>query len=317
MSASPTATLPTIDDVRAAAARIAPDIRRTPLHPVDDGIFLKLESLQPTGSFKVRGAANHLRQVAATVRGVITASSGNHGQAVAYVAGRLRIPAVVVVPETVTPIKATRIEGFGAELIRCGTTMPERTELAKRLAAERRLHFVPSFDDPMIIAGQGTCGLEIGEQAGEVAVVAVPTGGGGLLSGVALVLKTLRPGIRVVGVEPQGLRRFAISRAAGTRTMVPFADTIADGLRGQQPGVMTLAATASTVDEFVGIDDGAIGDAIRKLYLDANLVVEPSGAIAVAALMSGVVAQRPAVAVVSGGNLDPHLLTALLFGSNQ
>jgi threonine dehydratase len=311
VSAPLTNTLPTLKDIRAAAARIAPDVRRTPLHPLDGDVFLKLESLQPTGSFKVRGAANHLRQVAATVRGVITASSGNHGQAVAYVAGRLRVPAVVVVPETVTPIKATRIEGFGAELIRCGTTMPERTELAKRIAEERGLHFVPSFDDPMIIAGQGTCGLEIDQQAKAVAVVAVPTGGGGLLSGTTLALKTLRPGVRIVGVEPKGLRRFAVSRAAGIRTMVPFADTIADGLRGQQPGVLTMAATAA-VDEFVGIDDDAIGEAIRKLYFDASIVVEPSGAIAMAALMTGAVPQRPAVAVISGGNLDPRLLSALL-----
>ena len=316
MSAPLAGTLPTIEDIRAAAARIAPDIRRTPLHPADGDVWLKLESLQPTGSFKVRGAANHLRQVAATVRGVITASSGNHGQAVAYVAGRLRVPAVVVVPETVTPIKAARIQGFGAELIRCGTTMPERTELAKRLAAERGLHFIPSFDDAMIIAGQATCGLEIDQQADGVAVVVAPTGGGGLLSGITLALKTLRPGIRIVGVEPKALRRFAVSRAAGTRTMVPFADTIADGLRGQQPGILTLAATAG-VDEFVGVDDEAIGEAIRKLYLDANLVVEPSGAITMAALMSGAVPQRPAVAVISGGNLDPRLLAALLLGATR
>ena len=316
MSVPLTGTLPTIEDIRAAAARIAPDVRRTPLHPTDGDVLLKLESLQPTGSFKVRGAANHLRQVAATVRGVITASSGNHGQAVAYVAGRLQVPAVVVVPETVTPIKATRIERFGAELIRCGTTMPERTELAKRLAAERGLHFVPSFDDPMIIAGQATCGLEIDQQAERIAVVVAPTGGGGLLSGITLALKTLRPGIRIVGVEPKTLRRFAVSRASGTRTTVPFADTIADGLRGQQPGILTLAATAA-VDEFVGIDDEAIGEAIRKLYLDANLVVEPSGAITMAALMSGAVPQRPAVAVISGGNLDPRLLAALLLGATR
>jgi threonine dehydratase len=312
VSAPPTATVPTLDDLRTAAARIAPDIRRTPLVPADGDVLLKLESLQPTGSFKVRGAANHLRQVVGTVRGVITASSGNHGQAVAYVAGRLGIPAVVVVPETVTPIKAERIRGYGAELVRCGTTMPERTELARRLAAERGLHFVPSFDDPWIIAGQGTCGLEIDEQADEIATVVVPTGGGGLVSGVGLALKALRPELWIVGAEPARLARFAASRAAGARTRVPFAETIADGLRGQEPGILTFDATSRTVDEFVGIDDELIGEAVRKLFLDSRLVVEPSGAIAVAALMSGRVSRRPAVAVVSGGNLDPRLLASLL-----
>lgn len=312
MTLSPTATLPTVEDIRAAAARISGDIRRTPLHPVDGDIYLKLESLQPTGSFKVRGAANHLRQVAGTVRGVITASSGNHGQAVAYVAGRLRIPAVVVVPATVTPIKAERIRGYGAELVHCGTTMPERTDLARRIAVERGLHYVPSFDDPMIIAGQGTCGLEIHEQAGDIAAVAVPTGGGGLLSGVGLALKALRPALRLVGVEPTGLARFAASRAAGARVRVPFSDTIADGLRGQEPGLLTFEATTRTVDEFVDIDDELIGEAIRRLFLDSRLVVEPSGAIAMAALMSGRIPQRPAVAVISGGNLDPALLRRLL-----
>ena len=304
--------LPTLNDIRAAAVRIAPDVRRTPLHPWSEDVYLKLESLQPTGSFKVRGAANHLRQVAGRVAGVVTASSGNHGQAVAYMAGRLGIPGVVVVPENVTPIKAARIQGFGAELIRCGTTMPERNDLAKRLASERGLHFVPSFDDPFVIAGQGTCGLEIAEQAGQTAVVAVPTSGGGLLSGVALAIKTLRPGVRVVGVEPKGLPRFAASRTAGAAVSVPFAETIADGLRGQQPGVLTWDATSGTVDEFVSVDDDAIRETSRRCYLHAQLVVEPSGAIALAALLVGRVSLRPAVAVVSGGNLDAKLLASLL-----
>ncbi|MBI3998779.1 MAG: threonine/serine dehydratase [Armatimonadetes bacterium] len=307
-------TLPTIVDVRAAAERIASDVRRTPLHPWDEGgeILLKLESLQPTGSFKVRGAANHLRVVGRTVRGVITASSGNHGQAVAHVAARLRIPATIVVPETVNPVKAARIAGFGAEVIRCGTTMPERTDLARRLAGERGLHFVPSFDDALVIAGQGTCGLEIADQAGDVAAVVVPTSGGGLLSGVGLAIKALKPSVRVIGVEPRALPRFAASRAAGTRVSVPFANTIADGLRGQQPGVLTWEVTSRTVDDFVDVDDAAVLAAVRRLCLDAHLVVEPSGAVAVAALLEGIVVYRPAVAVVSGGNLDPALLTSLL-----
>lgn len=306
--------LPEIADIQDAVARIAPYARRTPVHPWDErgGILLKLESLQTTGSFKVRGAANHLCTVAGRVPGVVTASSGNHGQAVAYVAARLGIPAVVVVPETVPQVKANAVTGYGAELVRCGTTMPERYEMAARLAQERGLHMVPSFDDTLVIAGQGTCGLEILEQVPDLAAVAVPASGGGLLSGVALAIKALRPQARIVGVEPLNVARFAASRAAGKRVSVPSVDTVADGLRGQKPGELTWEAACRAVDEFVAVDDAAILDAVRRLCVEAHLVVEPSGAVSVAALLAGLVKHRPAVAVVSGGNLDPALLAGLL-----
>lgn len=306
-------TLPGIDDVRAAAARIARDTRRTPLHPFDgaDGILLKLESLQPTGSFKVRGAANHMRALGSQLRGVVTASSGNHGQAVAYVANRMGLPAVVVVPETVAPPKAAGIVRWGAEVIRCGTTAGERLDLAATLARERGLHVVPPFDDPLVIAGQGTCGLEIAEQAVDAAVVVVPVSGGGLISGVALAVKTLRPQVRVVGAEPQNVARFAASRAAGARVTVPSTETVCDGLRVQQPGALPWELVGRYVDEFVAVDDASVLEAVRLLWQEARLVVEPSGAIALAALLRGQVAERPAVAVVSGGNLDPALLPSL------
>ncbi|MDR7518696.1 MAG: threonine/serine dehydratase [Armatimonadota bacterium] len=306
--------LPDIDDIRAAARRIEGIAHRTPVVPWEaaGGLLLKLESLQPTGAFKVRGAANHLRVMAGHIRGVVTASSGNHGQAVAYVAARLSIPAVVVVPETVNPVKAQAIEGYGAELHRCGTTMDERHALAQRLAAERGLHMVPSFDDPLVIAGQGTCGLEIVEQCADLAAVVVPVSGGGLISGVALAVKALRPEIRVIGAEPQRVARFAASRAAGTRVAVSSVDTVCDGLRVQRPGVLTWEAASKAVDAFVAVGDEAVLEAVRRLCLEAHLVVEPSGAIAVAALLSGMVPERPALAVVSGGNLDPALLSVLL-----
>lgn len=306
--------LPTIADIRAAADRIASMIYRTPVVSWDvaGGILLKLESLQPTGAFKVRGAANHLRVVQGHVPGVVTASSGNHGQAVAYVAARLGLPAVVVVPETVNPIKARAILGFGAELVRCGTTMDERYDMADRLAKTRGLHMVPSFDDPLVIAGQGTCGMEIAEQCPDLAAVVVPVSGGGLISGVALALKALRPTVKIIGAEPQGLSRFAASRAAGKRVTVPFVDTVADGLRAQRPGALTWEVAARTVDEFVAVGDDAALEAVQRLCQEAHLVVEPSGAVAVAAVLSGLVSQRPALAVVSGGNLDPGLLVSLL-----
>ncbi len=310
---APGGHLPDLADIQAAVARIAPYTRRTPVHAWDEqGILLKLESLQPTGSFKVRGAANHLCAVAGKVAGVVTASSGNHGQAVAYVAARLGIPAVVVVPETVPQVKARAITGYGAELVRCGTTMPERYEMAHRLARERSLHMVPSFDDALVIAGQGTCGLEILEQVPDLAAVAAPVSGGGLLSGVALAIKALRPQVRVVGVEPRNVARFAASRAAGRRMSVPSVDTVADGLRAQTPGELTWEATCQAVDEFVSVDDAAILDAVRLLCTQAHLVAEPSGAVPVAAMLQGLISHRPTVAVVSGGNLDPAMLAGLL-----
>jgi threonine dehydratase len=309
--------LPSVTDVQHAAVRIAADVRRTPVHPWDESgaVLLKLESLQPTGSFKVRGAANHLRAIAGAVRGVVTASSGNHGQAVAYMASRLGIPAVIVVPETVTRLKERGIGRYGAEIIRCGTTMPERSALAQQLAEERGLHLVPSFDDPLVVAGQGTAGLEIVDQCPDVRTVVVPTGGGGLISGVALAVKALAPGVKMVGAEPREVARFAASRAAARRVAVPSVATVADGLRGQQPGLLTWAVTSSAVDEFISVDDTLILDTVRRLYVEAHLVVEPSGAIALAALLMGTIVERPAVAVVSGGNLEPILLADLLSGS--
>lgn len=304
---------PGLDDVRAAAARIARDVRRTPLHPFDGagGIALKLENLQLTGSFKVRGAANHLRALAPVPRGVITASSGNHGQAVACVAHRMGVPAVVVVPETIAGPKAAGIARWGAEIIRCGTTASERLALAGELAARRGLHLVPPFDDPLVIAGQGTCGLELAEQAPEAAVVVVPVGGGGLISGVALALKALRPEVRVVGVEPHAVARFTASRTAGTRVVVPSTDTVCDGLRVQQPGALPWEMTARYVDAFVQVDDPPVLETVARLWAESHLVVEPSGAIALAALLEGRVEERPAVAVLSGGNLDPALIPRL------
>ncbi len=319
----------TIADVFAAADRIVGLARRTPVIAWDaapalraparrasagtvDQAWLKLESLQPTGAFKVRGAANHLRVMAGRVAGVITASSGNHGQAVAFVARRLGIPAVVVVPETVNPVKARAITEYGAELVKCGKTTDERYARAQEIGHERGWHLVPSYDDPLIVAGQGTCGLEILEQCPNLAAIVVPVGGGGLAAGVALAVKALRPHIRVIGAEPAALPRFAASRAAGAPVTVPFADTVADGLRGQRPGVITWEIAKHAVDAFVAVPDDAIVAAVRRLCLDARIVAEPSGAVPAAAVLSGFVSERPVLAVVSGGNIDPAQMAEIL-----
>src|SRR5256712_4307971 len=270
----------------AARARIAPYVVRTPLHPLPGGPLLKLESLQVTGSFKARGAFNHVLALPEQCRGgIVTASSGNHGKAVAYVAKTLGLRAVVVVPEDVVSAKAQAITAFGAELIRYGRDSEERVTYAQELAERRRLHYVPPFDDPLIVAGQGTAGLEIVEQHPEVTVVFVPVSGGGLISGVATAVRALRPTARVVGVEPAGAPRFARSRAAGKPVLLKQAETIADGLRVLTPGKLTWKIANRTVDEFMAESDDETLGAVRRLLADGKVVVEPSGAVAVAAVL--------------------------------
>lgn len=303
----------TLADIQAARERIEPYVRRTPVHPLPSGLVLKLENLQVTGSFKARGAFNHvlaLREQCAG--GIITASSGNHGQAVAYVARVLGLRAVVVVPEDVVATKAQAITGYGAELIRRGRYSEERLALARELAERRGLHYVPPYDDPHIIAGQGTAGLEILEQVPDVETVIVPVSGGGLISGIAAAVKSLRPEVRVVGAEPAGANRFARSRAAGRPVLLEKAETIADGLRVLTPGRLTWAVTGRYVDQFHAVSDEQILDAMRQVLLDGHVLAEPSGAAGVACASSlGVVGPR-ALAVISGGNTDPAVLQTAL-----
>jgi threonine dehydratase len=298
-------------DITAARDRIVPYVRVTPVLPLSDGVLLKLENLQVTGAFKARGAFNHVLALREQCSGgVITASSGNHGQAVAYVAQHLGIRAVVVVPDNVIDTKAEGIRRYGAELVRHGRYAGERTVYARELAAARGLHYIPSYDDPYVMAGQGTIGLEIAEQC-DARVVYVPVSGGGLISGVATAMKHLRPAITVIGVEPAGARRFAASRAAGKPLALPGADTIADGLRVLEPGTLTWAATNRYVDEFVAVTDDEMLAAIRRLLFDAHILVEPSGSVGAAAALRRAMAGW-AVAVISGGNIDPTLLSSLL-----
>ena len=303
----------TLDDFRSARERIAPYVRKTPVHPLPGGPLLKLESLQVTGSFKARGAFNHvLAQREACARGIITASSGNHGQAVAYVARTLGLRAVVVVPEDVATTKAEAITAAGAELIRWGRYSEERVPHAKELAERRGLHYVPPYDDLFIIAGQGTAGLEIVEQCPEVEVVVVPVSGGGLISGVAAAVKSLRPRVRVIGAEPAGATRFASSRRAGRPVVLEKGETIADGLRVLTPGHLTWDMTTKYVDEFREVPDDDTLKALRRILLDGHVLAEPSGAVSVACALSGRLTGSTAVAVVSGGNVDREVLRRAL-----
>ncbi len=303
----------TLEDIRAAAERIRSYVVRTPLHPLPGGPLLKLENLQVTGSFKPRGAFNHvLANREACSHGIITASSGNHGQAVAYVARTLGLRAVVVVPENVVATKAEAITAYGAELIRRGRYSDERISLARELSEQRGLHYVPPYDDPDIIAGQGTAGLEIVEQCPDLESVVVPASGGGLISGVAAAVKLLRPKVRVIGAEPAGAARFTRSRQAGFPITLDRAETVADGLRVLTPGKLTWDVTARYVDEFKPVPDEEIMASVRRILLEGRLLAEPSGAASVAcALSAGLVGPR-SVAIVSGGNIDLPVLKEAL-----
>jgi threonine dehydratase len=302
-----------LEDIAAARERIAPFIRRTPLHPLAAGPQLKLENLQITGSFKVRGAFNHvLARREECADGIITASSGNHGQAVAYVGHVLGIRAVVVVPETVVAVKADAIAGYGAEVIRFGRYPEDRVIKARELADRRGLHYVPPYDDPLVIAGQGTAGMEIVEDCPGIETVVVPVSGGGLIAGVAAAVKSMRPEAAVVGAEPAGADRFRRSREAGAPVMLDRAETIADGLRALSPGRLTWEVTSRFVDEFHPVSDAAILGAMRRVLLDAHLLLEPSGATSVAAAFDRGLTGLTSVAVASGGNVDPPVLLQAL-----
>ena len=317
--------LVTLDAIRAAADRIGSIARRTPVINVSDlagrPLFLKCEPQQPGGAFKIRGATNMLMRLSADARrrGVITYSSGNHGQAVALAASRLGAPAVVVMPTTTPAIKINGVKRWGAEAILEGTTSADRLKRAQAEAASRGLTMVPPFDHEWIIEGQGTCGLEILDQVPDVEVVAVPMGGGGLISGVAAAVKLSGSRAKVVGVEPEGAAKITASLAAGHPVTLDRTASIADGLMPVRPGDLTFEHIRAFVDEVVTVSDDQIAKAALWLFYEAKQVVEPSGAATVAAVLAGqgkILADRSKkiVAILSGGNVAPETLAALGHG---
>jgi threonine dehydratase len=305
-----TETLVTLDEIEAAADRIRHVAVRTPLVEVASGfsrkIMLKCENLQPMGAFKIRGATNMLLRLGDTARaGVITFSSGNHGQAVAMAAQMLGISAVVVMPETAPRVKVDGARKYGAEVIFAGTTLLDRQARAESEAASRGLTMVPPFDHPWIVAGAGTAGLEILEQRPDVSVVYVPMGGGGLVAGVSAAIKQRRPAVRVIGVEPAGAAKMSASRAAGRPVTLERSASIADGLLALRPGDLTFAHVQAFVDEVVTVSEQSIARAVRWLFREARLVAEPSGAVTTAAILDRARPEEPGtVAVVSGGNVS-------------
>jgi threonine dehydratase len=305
----------TLDDIRAASSRVAPVARVTPLVDVSRlagrPLLLKCENTQPGGAFKIRGAYNMVAQLTDEQRrrGVITFSSGNHGQAVALAARELDAPAVVVMPTTAPQVKVAGTRAFGAEIIFEGTTSTERRTRAETEAAARGLTMVPPFDHPWIIAGQGTAGLEILQQCPAVAAILVPIGGGGFAAGVSAAIKLSRRSIKVIGVEPSGAAAMKASMDAGRAVTLDRTYSIADGLMPVRPGDLTFAHVRRFVDEIVTVDDIQIARAVLWLSDTAGLVAEPSGAAAVAAALEGALdVAGPVVAMVSGGNMDAGTL---------
>jgi threonine dehydratase len=315
-----------IDAIRAAAAILEGVALRTPLVPFGRFAgrrFLKAESLQPIGAFKIRGAYVAIASLDAAerARGVITYSSGNHAQGVARAARLLGGPAVVVMPSDAPALKRSRVEADGAEVVIVGTSSEERQQVAERIAAERDLAIIPPFDDDRIIAGQGTVGLEIAEALPDVGAVLVPIGGGGLASGVAVAIKALVPGARVIGVEPELAADARQSLQEGRIVRWAAADvsrTIADGTRTTAIGARNFAHLSRFLDDIVTVSESEIAAAVRLAAEESRLVVEPSGALSVAAMafhsaeagLDGLAG--PIVAVVSGGNVDPELYRRLL-----
>ena len=278
--------------------------------------FVKLENLQMTGSFKERGAANILLQLdaAARDRGVVAASAGNHGLAVAFHAARLGIPAVIVMPEWAPLIKVTSSRRYGAEVILHGADYDEAYARAREVEAERTLVFVHPFDDARVIAGQGTLGLELCVQRPEMDAVLVPVGGGGLIGGVALAIKSRRPEVRVIGVQAAALPAMKKALDAGARVTLPPASTIADGIAVRQVGELTLALARKHVDEVVTVSEEELANAILLLLEIEKTVVEGAGSAPLAALLNRPLglAGRNVVLVLSGGNIDVTVIARII-----
>ncbi len=316
----PLAAPPDLAALRSAAAALAGVAERTPLLPLPAlagrlgvPVLLKAEFRQPIGAFKVRGAwtaATRLPE-AARARGLLTHSSGNHGQAIAFAARRLGVRAVVVMPDDSPRVKVEGVRRHGGEVVFCARA--ERARVAAELERREGLAFIPPYEHPDVILGQGTVGLEILDDCPEVALLLVPTGGGGLLAGVSAAVRATRAAVRVVGVEPAGAAKLSAAFATGAPATLARAESLADGLLPLAIGTLPWAIIREVVSDAVTVPDAEIAEAVRWLHAEAGLRVEPSGAIAVAALLAGRVrADGPVVAVATGGNVDDDVFDRLV-----
>ncbi len=300
-----TTTAPTLADIEAARARLDGRARVTPVYSSETfsritgvHVWLKAENLQRTGSFKIRGAVNKMATLddAERAAGVLAASAGNHGQAVAFAARELGIAATVFMPQDAPMAKVEATRNYGAETILSGAGFDDAMSTAMKRAEETGATFVHAFEDPVVIAGQGTIGLELAEQLPEAQTFLLPVGGGGLAAGISIALRALRPGVRIVGVQ-------AGKTGSGT---------IADGIAVKHPGKLTMSILDELLDDMVHVEEDAIAEAITLLLERSKLVVEGAGAATVAALLGGQAGGDDVCALLSGGNIDPTLLVSVV-----
>jgi threo-3-hydroxy-L-aspartate ammonia-lyase len=312
-----------LDDVRAAAARLAGVANKTPVVSsrtldalVDASVHLKAESFQRGGAFKFRGAYNKISSLPEEerARGVIAFSSGNHAQAVAIAARLLGTSATIVMPKDAPAAKLEATRGYGAEIVPYDRWTEDREAIVARIAEERGLALVKPYDDPLVMAGQGTTALELLDEVSDLDLLVVPIGGGGLIAGCATVAKALRPNMRVVGVEPEAANDTQQSLAAGERVHIDLPHTIADGLQSPAPGELTFEVNRQRVDDVVTVSEEEIVDAMAFLFDRMKLVTEPSGAVGVAALLTGRVRGDRIGVVISGGNVGAARFVELLDG---
>jgi threonine dehydratase len=314
-----------LTDIRKAQRTITGITVQTPIltsgsisQELGNELFLKGEHLQKTGSFKIRGAANMVKRVAEDgARHVVAASSGNHGQAVAYVAQQLGLRATIVVPEDAAMCKVDAIRAYQGEVEFCGVTSPERLKRAAEISELQGAVFIPPYDDTLIMAGQGTAGLELLEQLNNIDEVYIPIGGGGLISGIATAIKESNPRIRVIGVEPAIANDTYLSIQQGTRVNIGGTSTIADGLRTSIPGELTFPIVTRYVDDIVLVSEEQIKSAFTLVLERMKQVIEPSGAVSVAAALAREAAGKRIVAIVSGGNVDISVIPSLLAGKGE
>src|SRR5712692_9844571 len=314
-----------LSDVRQAAERLRGVANRTPVVTsrtvdaiVGGQVFFKCENLQRGGAFKFRGAYNRLVALSAEerARGVVAFSSGNHAQGVALAARELGVRATIVMPTDAPELKLAATRGYGAQVVTYDRLTEDREAIARRLADERGLTLVPPYDHPLIMAGQGTAALELVEEVGALDWLLLPVGGGGVFSGCGVAATGLTPGVKVVGVETETSNDWVLSLAAGHPVRIPPPDTIADGMRTQQPGALTFPIVQRLARGVMTVSDSEVKDALRFLLLRLKLLVEPTGAVPAALLLSGRLdlrAQRVGV-ILSGGNADPGLLAEILGG---
>lgn len=323
-------TLPiTLADVQAARERIAGRVHRTPLlsaarlgAPAGVRLFLKCESLQKTGSFKPRGALNRidLLPAAARERGVVAVSAGNHAQALAWAASAVGVRSTVVMPEHAPRTKVEASRGYGAEVVLHGASSLDALARAREIEREQGLTFVHPFDDADVVAGAGTVSLELLEDLPDVDVVVVPIGGGGLIAGMAVALKALRPSVRIFGVEPARADTMRRSLDSGRVERLEGPRTIADGLAAPMAGDLPLPIVRALVDDVVRVSEEEIAEGMRALVASAKLVAEGGGAAAAAAIIAGRIPAAPnarVAAVVTGGNVDASLLSSVLAGERR